>query len=454
MMLAAVAGTLRAEVSIGGLADMAIIPYQFILNEDTLPQEESSVSGAGAGRIGSGQGPRARLDLRASKDGIIGMRARIQARTDGIGIEDYLQAWWRPLPWLRIDAGRFLDDRLRGAISDDEKWNAYTVRMYDGDAIFSRFKTHWTGQAGLLLSFAPLEELYIGAMLYGLSPFTASSSGTGSSALFDAHPDYVTDNAGIFNRIQAAAAWTIKDTALIRVQYLGAKPAVEFNRVTDEIMDDSNNLIASYDFYTFSITAPKFEAAIAFTGFPGLTVDIGGKIPLPFKEWTLRPENVFLKEDDEELDVIYKTYKSGFIWQAPYQVAAGARYQWEALELAGRLDAKFGGSIKGHAQELYPAPELNFHFWPSYDLGFAKVCLDFGYEYTGAALDKNGELIGTGTPRAMNGGSRIGLGISLQKNIFTGCLVKGGFAYKFSGTVNGVREKAVFTVPLYLEYSF
>jgi len=383
----------------------------------------------------------------------------MQARTDGIGVEDYLQAWWKPVSWLRIDAGRFLDDRLRGKINDlDERMNDNTVRTYDGDAIFTRFKTHRThGQAGLMLSAYPIENLFIGALLYDLSPFTASSSSLTTAAMFDAHPAYVADNANAYRRIQAAAAYTIENVGLVRVQYLGAKPLVEITRISDEFIDDNDQLFYSYMFDTFSITAPRIEAAFAYTGFSGLTVDIGGKLPLPFKDWDRGPSNIFEKEDEALLEAVYKSYKKGFIWQAPYQVSLGARFTpagLSALEIAGRLDSKFLGYMKGNRDEMYFAPELNFHLWPSWDFGFAKCIFNFGYEYIGAAYNKAEELIGKGSPRALNGGHRLGMGLSLQKNIIANCLVKGGFAYKFAGKVNGVQEKAVFSVPLYLDFMF
>ncbi|MDR2020990.1 MAG: hypothetical protein LBQ14_09525 [Treponema sp.] len=443
----------RAQVSAGAMLDMAFVPYQYVLREGAEEAEEDSVMGAGMGRYGSGQGIRARLDIRAAKDGLFGMRFRIQARADGIGIEDYLQAWWTPLSWLRFDAGRFLDDRLRGKISDDEKWNAYTVRMYDGDAIFSRFKTHWTGQAGFMASAEPVKNIYLGALLYGLSPFTASNSSTAASALFDAHPDYVTQNEDAWLNIQAAAAYTFEEWGLLRVQYFGAKPGVSFNRVTDELIDDSNNLIASYDFYTFSITAPRIEAAFAFTGLDNLTLDAGVKIPLPFKDWTLIRSDIFTKEDEDDWAPVYKTYKTGFIWQAPYQISAGFRWTLAALTLAGRIDSKFGGSVKGTVQEFHFGPEVNVSLWPSWNLGFMTLGLNFGFEYLWPAVDKNNSPIGKGTPRAMEGGSRIGFGASVQKELFRNCIVRGGAAYKPGGKVNGREEAGVLTIPVYLEFS-
>jgi len=466
LMIGLAAGSLYAEANVGAAIDMAIIPFQLIINEKAneirtigSPEQEEVIFGAGAGRYGSGQGPRARLDLRASHEDIIGMRARIQARTDGIGIEDYLQAWWKPASWLRIDGGRFFDDRLRGKINDlDERMNASNVRMYDGDAIFSRFRTHrYGGQAGLMLSVTPTENLFIGALLYDLVPFAASSSSLTDAAMFDAHPDYVKDNADAWQRIQAALAYTIPDVGLVRVQYLGVKPLVEINRVSDEVIDDNGLLFFSYMFDTFSITAPRIEAAFALTGISGLTVDIGGKVPLPFKDWDRGSGNIFEKEDETLLDAIYKTYKKGFVWQAPYQVSLGVVFTppaLEQLEITGRIDSKFLGYMKGYRDEMRLAPEINVHIWPSWEFSFARLIIDVGYEYIGAARNKNGDLIGKGSPVALNGGHRFGMGISLQKSFLSNSLIKGGIAYKFAGTVNGVRENAVLTIPLYLEYYF
>ena len=466
VLLAALAAALYAEINFGASVDMQIIPFQLILNEDAneirtpfSPEQEEVIPGAGAGRYGSGQGARARLDIRASHNEVIGMRARIQARTDGIGIEDYLQAWWKPLPWLRFDAGRFFDDRLRGKINDlDERMNDNTVRSYDGDAIFTRFRTHRTfGQAGFMISASPFENLFIGALLYDLSPFTSSSSSLTAAAMFDAHPVYVTDNANAYWRVQAAVGYTIENVGLLRAQYLGAKPLVEITRVSDEFLDDNEQIFYSYSFDTFSITAPRFEIAFAYTGLPGLIADIGVKIPLPFKDWDRGPSNIFEKEDEALMDAIYKYYKTGFIWQAPYMASLGARFTpnaLEQLEIAGRIDAKFLGYMKGYKDELNFAPEINVHLWPSWDFSFCRLILDVGFEYIGAAYNKNKELVGEGSPAALNGGYRFGTGLSAQKNFTGSSLIKGGVAYKFPGKVNGVKENAVLTIPLYLEFTF
>jgi hypothetical protein len=238
---------------------------------------------------------------------------------------------------------------------------------------------------------------------------------------------------------------------------VGAKPLVDITQVTDEFLDDNDQIFSSYMFNTFSITAPRIEAAFAFTGVPGLLIDIGGKFPLPFKDWDVGPNNIFEKEDEALMDSICKFYKKGFIWQAPYQASLGMRFtpdSFDQLEIAGRVDAKFLGYLKGYTEEIYFAPEINAHIWPSWNFSACRLILDFGFEYIGATYNKNKELVGKDSPVALNGGYRLGAGISIQKSFTNNSLVKGGVAYKFPGTVNGIKEKAVITVPLYLEFTF
>ena len=462
LIAAALAPNTFAEVTVGASVDMAVIPFQLILNDDTDPsyfggpEKEAVIMGAGAGRNASGQSIRARFDFRASHENIIGMRARLQARPDGVAIEDYLYAWWKPFPWMQIDAGRFFNDRLRGEINDqDERMHAYTVRMYDADGIFTRFRTHWNGQAGIMLSFSPppLENLWVGAMLYDLMPF-ASSNAPGNQ--YDSNPDLITKNEEAWHRVQAAAAFTIPKVGLIRAQYFGAKPHVGINIVTDEIVNDTQTSLASYSIPLFTITAPRVEAAFAITEITGLTIDIGGKVSLPFKNWEASPTSIFEKEDESLLDPIYAIYRSGLVWHAPYHAAVGINFAPETspFGIGLRADAKFAGSVKGHATEVYFAPEINVHVWPSWDFSFGKLILNFGFEYIGRTFDNNDITVGDGTPAAMTGGYRMGAGISMQKTFLNNCYVKGGVAYKFAGTVNGVKEKAVLTIPLCVEYMF
>jgi hypothetical protein len=467
LMITIITGSLFAEVKIGAQIDMAITPFQFIYDANAAahnkrealtrfmnrPELEEIVIGAGAGRFASGQGPRARLDMRASFEDIIGMRARIQVRTDGIGIEDFLQAWWTPIGGLRIDMGRFFNDSLRGKVNDmDERMNSYTVRMYDADSIFTRFRTHrFGGQAGLMLSYTHTigdSKLFAGAMLYDLMPFTSSPP---PGTIHDAHPEYVRNNVYSFHNVQAALAYTLSDQLQIRAQYVGAKPLVAINRVTDRTIA----LPFTYEFDVFSIIGPRIEAAAAFTGIPNLTLDIGGKLPLAFRDWERTPDNIFEKENESLLsDMLYRIYKNNFIWQAPYQVSIGVLFEAGDFGLGLKTDVKFGGSVRGTRTEMHFPLEINAHIWPSYDFGFATIAANFGFEYIGATYNGEGQIIQHDQPRPLNGGNRIGAGLSIQKNITESCIIKGGIGFKWGAMVNGVQEKTVVSIPLFIDWSF
>jgi len=455
LMTLAVATALHAtDLSISGSIDMALIPFQLVWNDEANEDEYEFVMGSGIGRNASGQGPRARLDMRVSNEELgIGMRTRLQVRTDGFGVEDFLQAWWTPFSWLRFDAGRFHDDRLRGRFNDlDERMHAYTVRMHNADAIFSRFNTHWTGQAGVMVGLTPpvpaLENLWVGALLYGLVPFSAAS---GTGAIFDSTPDMITDNTDVWQRMQVAIAYEIPGVGLFRTQFFGARPYVDIRVITDE----RPQIPYTYRVVTFGITAPRIEAAFAFTGIEGLVIDVGGKVPLAFRDWSRPRSNIFDREDEADItDPLYLIYRRGHIWQAPYQVSIGASYRIGILELAGRADASFGGSLKGHYSERHFAPELNLHFWPTFHFDAFRLTLNVGYEWIGETVDRHGNIVGIGEPRALVGGHRLGFGVSAQRNFMANAFVRAGVAYRLAGTVNGVRERAVLTIPLHMEFMF
>jgi hypothetical protein len=491
MMAAGLAGNgIFAEVTVGGIVDTAVVPYQWVHKAETVSNENfdetPDLMGAGAGRDGTGNGARARLDVRGEGGGIAGFRFRIEASTESLSsaetasspltIEDYLQVWWKPLPFLRVDAGRFHDTRMRGKIGDDSTFASWTVAMYAGDEIFSRFSTHWTGEAGLMLSaggkgaeLPVVPGLHLAALLYGLEPFTQDGQGNVWSALYGEHKGYVstvTSAREVFQNVQAAAAYEVPlptgtgDNLHIRAQYFGARPGVAFQRLTDEYVSLSNNLTKTYDFYTFSLTASKVEAAVGAELFgSSLTIDAGAKIPLAFKNWTRVRENIYTAENELTCPTdwaVYSAYKNGFVWQAPYQVSFAARYDYKnwGISVPVRVDARFGGQIRGSVNEYNMGHEINVHFWPSYDFGIAKVGIDAGFETIGESTDKDGNLIGAGTPRAQDGGMRIGFGLWIEKEVFEKCVVKGGAAYRLGGKVNGAPEAAVLTVPLFAEFQF
>jgi hypothetical protein len=74
--------------------------------------------------------------------------------------------------------------------------------------------------------------------------------------------------------------------------------------------------------------------------------------------------------------------------------------------------------------------------------------LDAGFEWVGKITDKKGDQIGI-----YDGGIRLGFGSWVQKS-WGRCSVKGGLAYRLADNMNGLKEAAVFSIPIMFNYTF
>ena len=442
----AVTGALNAQISIGLSADMAAVPFQLIQGVRVEYPDGSVVSydplmGAGLGRLDGTAGPRIRLDARAVSEELgLGLRLRLQAQgSASVGVENFLQAWWAPLDWLRIDMGRFDDDRLRGRIGDDDM-HVFTVLMNDQDAIFNRTRA----RGGLMIGLSPIEGLLLTALLNNLSPLSLEGHnydrplGTEPGYRPQHHRPYFPTlsfvpwesrfgNGDMWRNVHVAAGYAIPGVGLARVQFVGAIPG------SPAVDPEANEL----DLLPGAIVAPRVEAAFALTMIEGLVLDLGGKVPLPVSE---------------SFPGLTET------WQAPFQVSIGARYRLGALEIPARLDVGFGGERRVGGENrgtLSFAPVVNAHLWPSFDLGTLRLILNAGLEFVGETT-RTVTLAGGGDATTVigEGGTRFGMGLSAQRGFPGGFRARGGVAYRFPTEVNGVRERGVLTVPLFLEYSF
>ena len=288
-LLLGAAVALQAQVTFGGSVDMVIVPLQVVGSyEDEVGVEHDAVMGAGIGGIGHFGGPRIRLDARAvNADHNIGMRLRVESRAGGTGNpdfrgENFLQAWWSPLDQLRIDAGRFDDDRLRGRIGDDEMAK-FTQDMGNQDHIFSRFRM----RNGLMLSVTPVDGLLLVGGLRSLVNFDLTYPPREDILIVNNR----SDNADPWRNVTFAAGYTIPDIGLIRAQFIGNRPNAA-NTARDDL-----------------------EFAFALTAVDGLLLDLGCTI------------NLF--HNDRSPDF-------GF--------SLGARFRADALEVIGRVDTSISGN--------------------------------------------------------------------------------------------------------------
>jgi hypothetical protein len=154
---------------------------------------------------------------------------------------------------------------------------------------------------------------------------------------------------------------------------------------------------------------------LASNPVPGLTLDLGGKIPLTF-------------------DGNNTTY------QKPFTIALGAKYTAGDLGVLGRVDADVDGYSEASEGAKTEKPlNVNFHLLPSYFLASldATVEVEFGLDFTGGD----------------NGGTKVGFGLWLDRDLGKGN-IQTGVGYTLASDVGGTKDSALLTVPIIITYSF
>jgi len=373
-LLLGTAAALYAQVTVGGSVDMSIVPFQLVQGdeyEDAYGNTNRHPNTMGAGMGGvlhGGNAPRIRLDMRAvNADHRIGMRVRLQALapTQGanVGVENFLQAWWSPLEWLRIDAGRFDDDRLRGRIGWDEM-GMFTNMMFNQDQIFSRIRV----RNGLMLSATPVEGLLLAGALRELVQFSPGTNNPGDVS--QVNPDHRHQNGNAWRNMTFALGYTIADIGTIRVQYIGDVLPAGAPGITKD-----NDL----------------ELAFALTAIDSLLLDLGAKLHF-----------VYAMDDPN------------------FAFSLGARFRADALELIGRVDTQIGRVVPGTAPAEYQNSNnlfrLNAHIWPSFQLDAARVVLNFGIDYMEMPGNEDNRTdlgVGVSLQRNFFGNSRVRGGLAL-----------------------------------------
>jgi hypothetical protein len=390
-----------------------------------------------------GDRPFVRLDVAGNFEDKIGFRAHLDFFRGGgasvFDVGDFLGLWWQPLQQLKFDVGRFNEDILRGKVGDDD-WHAYTVGMKGKDAIFTRFK----GDAGVLVSIKPIEGLFIGVHVPDFSPLLGGTPNYTSGAP-DLNGGTGTGDSNralrVYERTQVAVGYEIGGIGLVRAQFVGANGSgTDFIAVAPPAPSTP----------PFFGNAPRIEAAFAYTGMENLVVDFGLKFWIPIGDTVT---DTWVEADHEYT----MTGAKGTFWNG-MQIALGAGYTMGAIGINARIDVGLLKNYKYDNSGLevnidYPF-WLNFHLWPSYDLGFATIGLDFGLGVNG---DTNGEAKANGNSvwkDELKGGIDVGFGLWIQKDIGNGS-IRGGVAYKVA-TENpeNVKQNGILSIPVLFSYAF
>lgn len=239
-----------------------------------------------------------------------------------ITIPDQAKVWWQPAEWFLGQVGMIEVDDLRGTIGD---WGngRRDIGSLGEDDIFDRFYP----QAGLALSFYPLEGLFIGAT-------------------FDAYKDGKDGGdwaENFYKSINVGFGYTIDEKFQIKAAYFGAKDPRDGSK--DELKDDDFN--------------GKLELGFDWNINESNLLEVGVKIPLWSDNDERDEENGYLFQAvagiaGENDNLSYKghaayrsmngTDKDGDLAYFPaFGVDAGVEYALEKFTLGATVN--YGGAF-------------------------------------------------------------------------------------------------------------
>ncbi len=238
-----------------------------------------------------------------------------------VSLPDQAKVWWQPTDWFLGQIGMVEVDDLRGSIGD---WGngRRDIGSLGEDDIFDRFYP----QAGVALSFYPVEGLFIGA--------TFDAYKDGNDAYDWAENFYKSINVGF--------GYTIDDRFQIKAAYFGDK---DDKKDDDELEDDDFN--------------GKLEFGFDWNINENNILEVGVKVPLWSDNDKRSGENGYLFQTvagvaGENDNLAYKghaayrsmndTDKDGDLAYFPvFTVDAGAEYALDNFTLGGTV--AYGGAF-------------------------------------------------------------------------------------------------------------
>lgn len=324
-----------ADVSIGISGRGAARVFDFSGYNNDYDNEAAKTAGA-FGKDGSHSSPatvfgefRNDFNFSAStEDGMFGMNLDLEYAVDSEGgfgnvsLPDQAKVWWMPADWFLGQIGMVEVDDLRGTIGD---WGngRRDIGSLGEDDIFDRFYP----QAGLALSFYPLEGLFIGAT------FDAFKDGKDGG-------DWAEN---FYKSINVGFGYTIDEKFQIKAAYFGAKDPRDGSK--DELKDDDFN--------------GKLELGFDWNINESNLLEIGVKIPLWSDNDERDKENGYLFQAvagiaGENDNLSYKghalyrsmngTNKDGDLAYFPvFGVDAGIEYALEKFTLGATVN--YGGTF-------------------------------------------------------------------------------------------------------------
>ncbi len=315
-------------------------------------------------------------------------------------LPDQAKVWWQPTDWFLGQIGMIEVDDLRGTIGD---WGngRRDIGSLGKDDIFDRFYP----QAGVALSFYPVEGLFIGATFDAFGPVLYDEGEISNNSAVWAENFYKSINVGF--------GYTIDDKFQIKAAYFGAKDNKKADK--DELEDDDFN--------------GKLELGFDWNLNESNLLEVGVKIPL----WSDNDKrNLYLDEDDGP-----ETYL--------FQAVAGVAGENDNLSYKGHVAyCSMNGTDKDNDLAYYPV-----------------FGVDAGVEYAldnftlGATVNYGGEFNNIGDQNEIT--NTFGAEVYVKKDVAADCFVFAGIADTLTitdveDTVKNTTNR--FYIPLGIEYAF
>jgi hypothetical protein len=419
-----------AEFTVNGSAATLFIPIGAV-----MPDAGDTEIGAGLGRNGSDHTQLYLNFVGTTESGKAGFRFEWYPRLLGgnlnlTGMGDFAGLWVKPADWIRIDAGKFVNNDIRGRLGAGAWFGDYAVPRPGEGEIFTNFSTN----AGVMAALTPsaVDGLGVYVAVKNINYINNTDTSQASTVGRDGTWGVNRGIAYVYENTQAAVSYAIPNIGLVRAQYVGAHPAV------------TTSATAVLPSGLWAITAPQIQAAFAFTGVPNLTVDVGGKYSLPVTD-PKTEETAFGLDDGAKIPGTFK---------APIAVGLGVKYVAGSLTATFIVDGKFAGSYK--PDPVPEAIELGIELRPWVTVNYKlndtfTVQGEGGIVYAGDS-EQDGHVVAAG-------GVRYGFGGYLQANIGSSSYyVRTGVSYAGGeGAALGTDAKkldGIFNIPVLFSVSF
>jgi hypothetical protein len=476
LLILAVAGGAFAQVTVSGGVAAQFSPIGVIdpVETSNTQDTETLLPVAGFGKVDGDRNAGVELQLNVAgtlESGQAGFLIQLRPKyTGGFGgtlyVGDNAELWFKPLDWIRIDAGRFSIHDIRGRMASGHWFGDFTIPRAGENDIFQTFD----GKLAVLASVKPevIDGLGIYLMYNNVDLYSRNANGT-LTWTPTRRAEYVYEN------IQTAISYALSDIGLARVQYVGAAPSASSRLNNDRYLPTG----------MWSITAPRFEAAFALTAISGLTLDLGVKFYVPFSGVTWPHESVLGSNDNASWPAPPADTQYGFgigssaadgKYQAPHMVAVGVKYELLPITLFFRFDAKFlgygeesissSGVVVGNGK-LDLGSEMRAWLTANY-----KINDTFSAQAEGGIVyaDKSKATVSTvGVSQSWTIGSDAflyGFGLGLQTTFATDCWIRVGATFtsgKGMGiSINPLEDAAnralpyasSFSIPILMQVSF